>query len=61
MRIEGLVNVPEFNGRTGKVTSFDVRKGRWLVELHGDETRIVSFKPTNLVPMQGPLMSEVVD
>jgi hypothetical protein len=57
VQLHGLVAKPELNGRHGRALSFDVEKGRVLVEISPATT--VALRPNNLTASS--LLGEVVD
>ena len=57
VQLHGLVAKPELNGRHGLALSFDVKKGRVLVQV-SPETKL-SLRPDNLLALS--LLGKVVD
>ena len=51
VRVVGLQARPEFNGKVGRVYSFDNEKGRAGVHLDNDDGPGLWVKPSNLVEM----------
>ena len=47
--ISGLVNQPDFNGKRGRIVTFDERRGRYNMELDCNKQKL-SLKPESLHP-----------
>merc|ERR1719152_92769 len=47
VRIKGLTSAPERNGTQGRVESYDDARGRYMVQVDGEETTL-ALRPANL-------------
>ena len=51
VKIIGLTNAADLNGRSAKVQRFDPKAGRYRVQLEGDGDRCARVKPINLLQL----------